>query len=118
MAKVVGEGGLKEVAPLLVQGVAVSIMSVDDYFRSLPDLLSGSKQIHVVRAGWVFGSSVVTTEAEWASLKGDPQQHQAYMARRMQKALDSYGCITTQLERVCMLCTKKRRPGIFRKVAR
>jgi hypothetical protein len=87
VAQVVERNGLKEVVPLLVQGVAVSIISVDDYFRSPPDLLSGSKQIHVVVAGWVCGSTIVVPEIEWAGMNGDPQQQQAYVAQRMQKAL-------------------------------
>jgi hypothetical protein len=89
MAKVVERNGMEEVAPLLAQGVAVSIMSVDDYFRSPPDLLRGSKHIHVVLADWVCGGSIVIPEAEWAGLKSDPLQQQAYLARRMQKALKS-----------------------------
>ena len=87
VAQVVERNGLKEVVPLLVQGVAVSIISVDDYFRSPPDLLSGSKQIHVVVAGWVCGSTIVVPEIEWAGMNGDPQQQQAYVAQGMQKAL-------------------------------
>jgi len=86
-AQVVERNGLKEVVPLLAQGVAVSIISVDDYFRSPPDLLSGGKHIHVVVAGWVCGSSIVIPEAEWAGINGDPQQQQAYVAQGMQKAL-------------------------------
>jgi hypothetical protein len=87
VAQVVEMNGLKEVAPLLVQGVAVRVMSVDDYFHSPPDLLSGSKQIHNVLASWVCGSSIVVPEAEWAGLKGDPQQQQAYVAQRMQEVV-------------------------------
>jgi len=86
-AQIVQDLGLKRMVPLLAQGVAVRVMSVDDYFRSPPDLLSGSKQIHVVLAGWVCGSSIVVPEAEWADLKSDPQQQQAYMAQRMQEVV-------------------------------
>jgi hypothetical protein len=87
VAQVVQNGGLKRRVPLLAQGVAVRVMFVDAYFRSPPDLLSGSKQIHVVLAGWVCGSSIVVPEAEWADLKSDPQQQQAYMAQRMQEVV-------------------------------
>jgi hypothetical protein len=83
----VEKDGLKEVAPLLVQGVALRVGDIDEYFRSPPDLLSGGKQIHVVLAGWVCGSSIVISMADWAGLKGNPQQQQAYVAQRMQEAL-------------------------------
>jgi hypothetical protein len=86
-AQIVQDLGLKRMVPLLAQGVAVRVMFVDAYFRSPPDLLSGSKQIHVVLAGWVCGSSIVVPEAEWADLKSDPQQQQAYMAQRMQEVV-------------------------------
>ena len=87
VAQAVENEGLKIMVPLLAQGVAVFFMSVDDYFRSPPDLLSGSKQIHSVLSSWVCGSSIVVPEAEWAGLKGDPQQQQAYMAQRMQEVV-------------------------------
>jgi len=87
MAQAVEKDGLKEVAPLLVQGVALRVGDIDEYFRSPPDLLSGGKQIHVVLAGWVCGSSIVISMADWAGLKGNPQQQQAYVAQRMQEAL-------------------------------
>ena len=89
VAQVVQNGGLKRRVPLLAQGVAVRVMFVDAYFRSPPDLLSGSKQIHVVLAGWVCGSSIVIPEAEWAGMQGDTQQQQAYVVRRMHEALKS-----------------------------
>ena len=87
VAQVVENEGLKKMVPLLVKGVAVHFTSVDDYFRSPPGLLSGSKHIHDVLAGCVCGSSIVVPEAEWAGLKSDPQQQQAYMAQRLQEAV-------------------------------
>jgi len=88
VAPVVEKGGLKEMAPLFDKGVAVRVGDIDEYFRSPPDLLSGGKQIHNVLAGWVCGSSIVILMADWAGLKGDPQQQQqTYVAQRMQEAL-------------------------------
>ena len=60
--------------------------SVNEYFKVPLDLLSGNLAIHVAIAGWVCGSSIVVPEAEWAGLKSDPQQQQAYMAKCMQDA--------------------------------
>ena len=87
MAQVVEKDGVEEVAPLLARGVAVYIMAADAYFRCPSDLLSGSKRVHVVIAGWVCDGVVVLFEAEWAGLRGDPKQQEAFLAQRMQQAL-------------------------------
>jgi hypothetical protein len=87
VAQVVEMGKLKELVPLLAQGVAVRLGNINNYFRSPPDLLSGSKQIHSVLSGWVCGSSIVVPEAEWAGLQGNPDRQQAYVAQRMQEAV-------------------------------
>ena len=80
------EGG--EFIMMQAQGVAIRVASTNEYFKVPLDLLSGYSAIHVVLAGWVCGSSIVVSEAEWAGLKSDPQQQQAYVAQRMQKALE------------------------------
>jgi len=86
MAQVMEKGGVKKVVPLLAQGVAVRVMDSNDYFRYPSELLSGSKRVHGVVAGWVRDGVVVVSAAEWAGLGGDPKQQQAFMAQRMQLA--------------------------------
>jgi hypothetical protein len=77
----------EEFIMMRVQGAAVQVASANEYFKVPLDLLSGSKHIHIVLASWVCGDSIVVPEAEWAGLKSDPQQQQAYMAQRMQEVV-------------------------------
>ena len=77
----------KEFIMMQVQGVAIRVASANEYFKVPSDVLSGSSAIHVILAGWVCGSTIVFPEIEWAGLKSDPQQQQAYVAQRMQKVL-------------------------------